>query len=245
MTLFCLPPSVLRTTAVWRRSAAAVVCAAAGLVAHAESPEDFGRSWLQQAMPAESQSSEIPLRMEVEVGRLDPRLNLAPCGRMQAYLPNGSKLWGRTRIAIKCLEGSRQWNVFLPVTVKAWGPAWVLNNNVSMGDELSPQDAVQSEVDWAAETAAVIALPEDWVGQTASRALMAGQALRQGMVRAPHLFKAGSPVKVVAGGANFQVTSTGQAMSPGGVGQTVRVRMDNGRIVTGKVNAQGEVVVLQ
>jgi len=88
-------------------------------------------------------------------------------------------------------------------------------------------------------------LPDDWVGQSAARALSSGQTLRQGMVRAPQLFKAGSPVKVVAGGTGFQVTSSGQALSAGGQGQAVRVRMDNGRIVSGTVNARGEVVVNQ
>lgn len=211
--------------------------------AAAQSVEQVSQQWLNQAMAQGAQ--ELPLRMEVELGRLDPRLNLTPCARMEPYLPNGSKLWGRTRIAIRCLEGSRLWNVFLPVTVKAWGPAWVLTNNQSMGDVLQPQDAVQSEVDWAAETAAVIALPDDWVGQTAARPLMSGQTLRQGMVRPAQLFKSGASVRLIAGGPGFQVTSSGQALSAAGPGQTVRVRMDNGRIVSGTVNAQGDVVIGQ
>ena len=211
--------------------------------ARAQGLEDVSREFLNNAIGQSAQ--EMPLRLEVELGRLDPRLNLAPCARMEPYLPNGSKLWGRTRIGIRCLEGQRLWNVFMPVTVKAWGPAWVLSNNVAMGETLSMQDAVQGEVDWAAETAAVIALPEDWVGQTAARGLVSGQTLRQGMVRPAQLFKVGAPVKLIVSGSGFQVTSSGQALTGGGVGQVVRVRMDNGRIVSGTVNAQGEVVVAQ
>ena len=228
-----------------RRLGLAVAWCAAGVAGHAsaQTVEQVSQQWLNQAIGQGTQ--EMPLRMEVELGRLDARLNLSPCARMEPYLPNGSKLWGRTRIAIRCLEGPRPWNVFLPVTVKAWGPAWVLTGNQSMGDVLQPQDAMQAEVDWAAETAAVIALPDDWVGQTVARPLMSGQALRQGMVRPPMLFKSGAPVKLIAGGAGFQVISSGQAMTAAGVGQTVRVRMDNGRIVSGTVNAQGDVVVGQ
>ena len=243
---FALCPAAFCATSVWKRGVLAAACVVGVMGAaavQAQSVEQVSRDFLNSAIGQSSQ--EMPLRLEVELGRLDPRLNLAPCARMEPYLPNGSKLWGRTRIGIRCLEGSLLWNVFMPVTVKAWGPAWVLANNVTMGDVLQAQDAIQGEVDWAAESAAVIALPDDWVGQTAARALMSGQALRQGMVRAPQLFKAGSPVKVMAGGAGFQVTSSGQAMSAGGQGQTVRVRMDNGRIVSGTVNAQGAVVVSQ
>lgn len=230
---------------LWKQGALALACVWSAAAAQAQSVEQVSQQFLNQALAQGGTTQEMPLRLEVELGRLDPRLNLAPCARMEPYLPNGSKLWGRTRIGIRCLEGSRLWNVFMPVTVKAWGPAWVLTNNVTMGEVLGAQDAMQADVDWAAETSAVIALPDDWVGQTAARPLTAGQALRQGMVRAPQLFKAGSPVKVVASGSGFQVTSSGQALSAGGQGQTVRIRMDNGRIVSGTVNARGEVVVGQ
>lgn len=60
-----------------------------------------------------------------------------------------------------------------------------------------PQHASLSEVDWAAENAPVLAQRQSWVGQVAARQLRAGQALRQSMVRAPELFKAGAQVRVV------------------------------------------------
>ncbi|RYF68765.1 MAG: flagellar biosynthesis protein FlgA, partial [Comamonadaceae bacterium] len=49
------------------------------------------------------------------------------------------------------------------------------------------------------------------------------------------VFAAGAQVRVVAQGPGFEVTSDAQAMTPGVVGQTVRLRMDNGRITTGVV----------
>jgi len=60
-------------------------------------------------------------------------------------------------------------------------------------------------------------------------------------VRAPDLFKAGSPVRVVVQGPGYAVTSSGQAMSAGAQGQNVRVRMANGRIVAGIVLEDGTV----
>ena len=183
--------------------------------------------------------------MEVQVGKLDPRLNLAPCNRVEPYLPNGSKLWGRTRIGLRCIEGAKPWNVFLPVTIKAYGPAWVLTNNVNMGETLTHDHAMQAEVDWAESPHAIIAMPDDWVGQTAARSLTAGMALRQTMIKAADIFKAGAGVKVRVDGGGFALTSSGKALEAGAVGQNVRVRMDNGRTVIGTVNPQGEVVVAQ
>ena len=246
-------PLVARARAVLRMlcllgSVAGVLLGTAG-VAHAQSAADpaadlgpLTQRWLDDAL-ARNQSSALPLRMEVSVGSLDSRLRLAPCARVEPYLPVGARLWGRTRLGLRCVEGATAWNVFLPVTIKAFGPAWVLTNNVAPGAVLTANDATEAEVDWAADASPVLANPDLWVGQTAARQLVAGQAVRQAMVRAPLLFKAGAQVKVVAQGPGYAVSSAGQALTAGSAGQAVRVRMENGRIVSGTVNDSGTVDV--
>ena len=223
----------------------AVVVPQARAQAVAEPAADLGgltQRWLDDAL-ARNQPEGMPLRMEVSVGTLDSRLRLAPCARVEPYLPAGSRLWGRTRLGLRCVEGATAWNVFLPVTVKAFGPAWVLNNNVAPGVALTAADATEAEVDWAAEAAPVLANPDQWVGLVASRQLMAGQPVRQSMVRAPTVFRAGAQVRVITQGPGYQVTSSGQALSNGASGQTIRIRMDNGRTISGIVNADGTVGV--
>lgn len=200
------------------------------------------QQWLDDAV-SRNQTAGMPLRMEVSVGALDSRLRLAPCAKVEPYLPVGASLWGRTRLGLRCVQGATAWNVFLPVTVKAYGPAWVLTSNVAPGAVLTVNDATESEVDWAADKIPVMANPDLWVGQVASRQLMVGQALRQNMVRAPQLFRAGAQVKVMAQGPGYAVTSAGQAMSAGGIGDSVRIRMANGRIVGGIVGVDGTVEV--
>lgn len=230
--------------AVVRAGVGWLVAASASTV-WAEDLADISNQWLQGALAQTQAQQSMPLRMEVQVGKLDPRLNLAPCLRVEPYLPSGSKLWGRTRIGMRCVEGAKPWNVFMPVTIRAFGPAWVLVNNVSMGEVLTHEHAMQSEVDWAESPHSIIALPDDWVGQTAARNLTAGMALRQTMVKAPEIFKPGAGVKVLVQGSGFAVTSSGKALESGSAGQNVRVRMENGRTVIGTVNQQGEVVVAQ
>lgn len=243
-------PALARTGAMLRALClaglgvvAALGTSAVQAQAAADPAMDLGpltQRWLDDAL-ARNQSTGLPLRMEVSVGSLDSRLRLAPCARVEPYLPVGARLWGRTRLGLRCVEGATAWNVFLPVTVKAFGPAWVLVSNVAPGAVLTPNDATEAEVDWAAESAPVMANPDLWVGQVASRQLVAGQALRQAMVRAPLLFRAGAQVKVVAQGPGYAVTSAGQALSAGAAGQTVRIRMDNGRVISGVVNETGTI----
>ena len=180
-------------------------------------------------------STELPLRMEVAVGEPDSRLRLAPCARTENYLPPGTRLWGRSRIGVRCVDGVARWNIFVPVTVKAFGEAWVVKAGVAPGAVLTPADAVLAEVDWAEDAGTVLADPALWVGQVATRTLATGQVLRQNMVRAAQVFPLGAQVRVVAGGPGFQIASDGQALSGGVVGQLARVRMDNGRVLSGTV----------
>src|SRR5699024_10714439 len=57
-------------------------------------------------------------RVEVVIGQLDPRLHLAPCARIEPYVPVGVRLWGKARIGLRCKEGAVPWNVYLPIIVK-------------------------------------------------------------------------------------------------------------------------------
>ena len=193
------------------------------------------QAWLDQAVAAARPGGAVPLRLEVSVGALDSRLTLAPCGQVEPYVPPGMRLWGKTRLGLRCVDGMARWNVFLPVQVKAFGLAWVVKGDVAQGKVLNAGDAMQVEVDWAQENSPVISDMAMWIGQTAVRQLGTGQALRAGMVRPSQVFQAGAMVRVLAQGAGFQVMSDGLALSAGVVGTQAKVRVEGGRILTGIV----------
>ncbi len=193
------------------------------------------QQWLDNAVASVRPDGVAPLRMEVTVGELDRRLRLAPCAKVEPYIPVGTRLWGKTRLGLRCLSGPTKWTVFLPVTIKAFGMAWVIKGDVMPGTVLTEADGIEAEVDWAGESSPIVATPAQWVGQVATRALTTGQALRQGMLRPTQVFQAGAQVRVVAQGAGFQITSDGQALSPGVIGQAARIKMGSGRIMMGVV----------
>ncbi len=192
--------------------------------------------WAQKNLsPDEVPEGDQALRPEIELGQLDSRLKLAPCARVEPYLPRGARLWGRSRIGLRCVEGTQLWNVFLPITVKVWGPAWVVQRAIAPGAVLAEGDVIPGEVDWADHPAPVLVRQSDWLGVTAARGLLPGQVLRQNMVRPVQVFKAGTEVKVHVKQAGFQLSATGRAMGHGFLGQSVRVKMPNGRVVSGRV----------
>ena len=191
--------------------------------------------WARGAAKDATPTSDTPLKLDVSVGGLDPRLRLAPCSNVEAYLPPGARFWGHSRVGLRCVDGVAKWNVSLPMTVKATGKAWVVRTTVASGATLGQNDVMEAEVDWAEETNPVVQGVENWLGQTANRPLSTGQTLRQGMLRPSQVFQPGALVRVVAEGAGFQASADAQALSAGVVGQPARVRMDNGRITSGVV----------
>jgi len=174
-----------------------------------------------------------PSRIEVAVGQLDPRLHLAPCRRVEPYVPAGVRLWGKSRIGLRCTQGPTAWNVYLPVTVKVWGRALVVPAGAAAGGVLAAADLAEAEVDLAEEAGAAIVEPRLAAGRVLAQGLRPGQPLRQTHLKARQWFAAGETVRVVASGEGFALESEGQAISNGVEGQPARVRTESGRILTG------------
>ena len=173
-------------------------------------------------------------RVEVVVGQLDTRLRLAPCQRVEPYLPNNARLWGKTRIGLRCVQGPSHWNVYLPVTVKAFGRGLVATAGIASGSVLKAENLIEAEVDLAEDPMPALVDVDRALGRTVTLSLRAGQSLRAGHLKPRIWFAAGDTVKVLALGPGFALEAEGQALSNGVEGQPARIRTENGRVLTGQ-----------
>jgi flagella basal body P-ring formation protein FlgA len=197
-----------------------------------------------QALAREAARQAAPdWRVEVRVGTLDARLRLAPCTSIEPYLPAGTRLWGPARIGLRCNDAGVRWNVFLPVTVDVFGPGLVANGALAAGAVITSADLRPGTVNLSAAPSPVLASPDLAVGRMLARPLAAGDALRTADLRARQWFAAGDTVRIVAGGDGWRIHGEGQALNPGLEGQTVRVRTESGRIVSGVAVAERQVEV--
>ncbi|WP_423601129.1 flagellar basal body P-ring formation chaperone FlgA [Roseateles sp. MS654] len=196
------------------------------------------------AMAGARQVAPGQARVDVELGRLDPRLRLAPCAQIQPYLPPGTRMWGRTRLGLRCLSGVTKWNVTLPLTIKVYGPAFVAASDLPAGTVLSQDHLRLAEVDIAGEAGAIYTQADGWLGRALVRPVAAGEALRSADLKLRHWVEPGDRVQVLATGDGYAVAGEGQALGVGLEGQNVRVRFDNGRMVTGRTVGERRVEVL-
>jgi flagellar basal body P-ring formation protein FlgA len=190
--------------------------------------------WLaSQASQQQQHHAAAQVRVDVRIGQLDPRLKLAACARVEPYLPAGMKLWGPARIGLRCADAGVRWNVFLPITVDVFGPALVAAAPLPAGAVIAATDLETKTVNLSAAPAAALTDEHAVIGRAVTRALSAGDTLRDGDLRARQWFAAGDTVRVVAGGSGWRIHGEGQALNPGIEGQTVRVRTESGRVVSG------------
>lgn len=200
--------------------------------AHAQAGADLQRQAQEFALASAPTQAGGP-RVEVVVGTLDPRLRLAPCDKVEPYLPVSVRLWGSTRIGLRCVEGPVRWNVFLPVTVKVWSRALVATAALPAGTVVDAKDLESAEVDLAAEASAALTDPAVAAGRTLARPLARGQSVRMSHLKSREWFAAGDTVQVLAQGPGFRIAVEGQALNPGVEGREVRVKTEGGRVLTG------------
>jgi flagella basal body P-ring formation protein FlgA len=180
-------------------------------------------------------------RVEIALGDLDPRLRLAPCQQVEPYLPSGVRLWGKARIGLRCTRGPSPWNVYLPITVKAWGHALVATAVLPAGSVLAATDVIQAEVDLAEEASMAIHETPSVIGRTLVRALLPGQSLRQAHLKPRQWFAAGEQVQVLARGPGFSVAGAAEALTAGIEGRSARVRTEGGRVLVGLPVAENRI----
>ena len=183
------------------------------------------------------------VRVEVKVGRLDPRLKLAPCLQITPYLPPGLPVWGATRIGLRCTQGAKAWNVSIPIQVSVYATATVAKSALPPGTVLDGSMLMQSEVDIAAAPGAALPDPALAIGRTLGRGVAAGATLRQTDLKPRQFFASGETVRVTALGPGWQVVTEGQAVGAGIEGQSVRVRTDGGRLLNVRPTGDHQVEV--
>ena len=184
----------------------------------------------------EQATTGLPGRVEVKVGALDERIRLAPCARVEPYVPHGARLWGRGSIGLKCLDAAG-WNVFLPVEIRVFARALVAARSLQPGESVGPLDVREEEVDLTRLGGVVVAQPGQLEGKTAARMVGQGQVLLQDYFRAPPAVGAGDTVQLVFLGAGFSISADGRALSHALEGQPVRVQTSSGRVVQGIARA--------
>ncbi|VWD35867.1 flagellar basal body P-ring biosynthesis protein FlgA [Burkholderia lata] len=203
-----------------------------------QDPESIRRAalaFLQQ------QVAGLPGKTTATVTTAFPR-GLAACTTLEPFMPTGARLWGRTTVGVRC-AGERPWTVYLQAKITVQATYYVAARQIAPGEPLSAADLVARDGDLTVLPLAVITDPAQAIGATALARISAGLPLRQDLLKSAASVSAGQTVRVVAAGPGFTISAEGSALANAAPGQSVRVRMAAGQIVTAIVKDAGTVEI--
>ena len=190
-----------------------------------------------------TQASGLPGQVSVSVGAIDPRLNLAACPAPEAFLPNGSKAWGRTTVGVRC-SAPTPWKIFVASTVRVQGEYVAAAVPLAQGHVIQPADITKIKGDLTALPAGIITDPALVVGYTVLRSLALGAPLRSDVLRGQKVVQQGQSVRIVSTGPGFKASTEGKALSNATEGQAAQARTSNGQVISGIAKIGGIIEVV-
>lgn len=169
-----------------------------------------------------------------------PATRLPPCSRHEIFLPADTKLWGQTRVGVKC-SNPTQWTAFLAVSVNVSGGYLVSARKINRGQTVTESDFEIKHGDLTTLPESTLTDPRQAVGQRAKVSLAAQQPLRRTHLHQSPVIRQGDKVRILARGAGFSASVDGVALNNAAEGEAIKVRISSGRTLSGTARLQGVV----
>ncbi|GEK74395.1 MULTISPECIES: flagellar basal body P-ring formation chaperone FlgA [Halomonas] len=184
-----------------------------------------------------------PLGDEVSVTLYPPAAHFPTCHQPTPFLRDTSRApLGRLSVGVRC-SGEDRRTRYLQAEVSVIGRYPVTAHAIEAGTRLTRDDLEERRGELDRLPRRALRSVEAIVGQEARRSLAAGRAIQSHQVRAPRLVERGASVILEAGGQGFRVTRQAEALGAGGRGERIRVRLDDRRILEGRIIGRNRLAV--
>jgi flagella basal body P-ring formation protein FlgA len=190
----------------------------------------------------ETQVLGYPGQVTVNVHQIDPNVKLSSCDNLQAFMPSGSRAWGKTTVGVLC-NGSAKWTIYVQATVNVLAPYLVSAAPLAQGTIISEEHLVYQTGDLTKLPTGIFTESNQVLGRIVSMSVPAGAVLRQNLLKLAPVVQRGQTVVVTSSGKGFKVAAEGQALANATEGQVVQVKVSNGQVVAGIASANGQIEV--
>lgn len=182
--------------------------------------------------------------IEINVGRLDPRLKLQACGTPpSAFLAPGAKLQGKLTVGLRC-KGPKPWTVYLPAHIKVFANVITTTQPLPRGSVISEADIISIRQELGQLSSGYFTKKEAVIGKVVRQNMPAGKAITPNRVKAPIIVRRGEKVSIIATVGALKVIGKGEALRNAAEGELVSVRNSRSkRIVQGIAVKSGTVLV--
>lgn len=214
--------------------------AAFGTAAHSASPLPLSgnaRPVIEQFLA--TRTAGLPGRVEISI---DTPLSgdLPPCEALEAFLPSGSRLWGRVSVGVRC-KAPKPWTRYVQAYIGVTGIYHIATRQIEAGQALLPADIAAREADLTTLPASVIVDATQLEGLVALNRITSGAPIRREQLRGKVVVQQGQTVKVVSRGAGFVVSTEGKATASAATGTVLQVKIQGGQLISGIVLPDGSI----
>ncbi|MBZ9568260.1 flagellar basal body P-ring formation chaperone FlgA [Modicisalibacter tunisiensis] len=166
-----------------------------------------------------------------------PSAVFAHCDDPQPFLPdNGQRHYGRVSVGVHCEgPGGRRQTRYLQADVSVRVHYVTVTHDLTRGSVITRDDLRLAEGRLEKLPRDIIRDPVAIIGQVATSRLQADRPLRAYQLHPRDLVKRGQRVTVIARGPGFEVSREAEALDNGAMGEQVRVRAGDRKILRGRV----------
>lgn len=188
--------------------------------------------------------AEQDRHVEYDIGSVDSRLTLAQCPRsLDVEFTGDPERSTRTTLLVSC-DGDQPWRIFLNATVRIQVDGWVADRPIGRGERLRKDMLRSSPVVINDNRRSGFRDPQHMIGMQAARNIRAGTAITPRLLDKPLAVERGDRVVISAGSDVFSITTRGEAVRSGRVGEQIPVINENsGRRVRGRITEPGHVAI--
>ena len=190
----------------------------------------------------QAKTQGMPGKVSVKIDDVDPRITLASCPQLEAFMPTGAAMLGRTSVGVRCAE-KNGWSLFITASITTTMNMLISSKPLQQGLVITAGDfSIQSgEI----SQPGIVTDASQIVGKVIKYSIGAGQLLKQDMFRLPYVVNQGEMVQIVSEGQGFKLRTEGQAMNNAAAGQPAQVKVPSGQVISGIAKSSGIVEVRQ
>lgn len=181
---------------------------------------------------------------DVQIEVFEPAARFPACADPQPFLPDGAQPpLGRVSVGLRCGDDPRKVRYFT-AQVAVIGEYLTVAEAVQPGTALRPELLVTRRGDLSKLPPNALRKPAEAAGLVTRHRLQAGAVLQRQHLQTVTLVEPGREVTIEATGRGFAIRQTGRALERGGLGDSVRVRLPQGRSLQAVVSGQDRVALL-
>ncbi len=173
---------------------------------------------------------------------LDSRINLVQCDNLEAFIPPGGRLWGKTSVGVKCTLPV-SWTIYIQATVQIIADYVATATPIASGQTINASHLTLLKGDLSTLPANVLIDLDQAIGRIAGMSIRSGTPLRQDALKSQPVVQQGQTVKLISMGPGFEVSMEGVALNTATEGQAARAKTATGQVVNGIAKLGGIVEV--